>query len=230
LYLKQLNKKAKKSGIKFIAVADIADFYPRIYQHRLENVIQTVTIEKNQRGVEVARVLVKKLISNLMERNSYGIPVGPYASRILAEALLIDVDSYLSSHNIDFVRWVDDFNIFCKSEYEAQSSLFGLGEWLYSNHRLTLQSAKTRIYPIERYTKEILATPGENLTDRDTVITSLKKLDTDYQDEGKNKKELDKKEFDNLLAEIQSIDLLSMLCGFFSFLVLQKIGIIYKRL
>ena len=144
LYVEQLKKKANKPNIKFIGVADIADFYPRIYQHRLENVLQTVA--KNQRGTDVARVLGRKLISNLMERNSYGIPVGPYASRILAEAVLIDVDSYLYSHHVDFVRWVDDFNIFCKSEYEVQSNLFRLGEWLYSNHGLTLQSAKTKIY------------------------------------------------------------------------------------
>jgi len=89
-YLNQLKKKAEKPSTKFVGIADIADFYPRIYQHRLENVLQAVAT--NQRGVDVARVLVRKLISNLMERNSYGIPVGPYASRTLAEALLIDVD------------------------------------------------------------------------------------------------------------------------------------------
>ena len=140
-----MKKKANRNNIKFIGIADIADFYPRIYQHRLENVLQTVA--KSQRGNDVARVLVKKLISKLMERNSYGIPVGPYGSRILAEAVLIDVDSFLYTNNIDFVRWVDDFNIFCKSEYEAQSSLFRLGEWLYSNHGLTLQSAKNQNIP-----------------------------------------------------------------------------------
>lgn len=206
-YLDYLSKKASKSSIKFIGIADIADFYPRIYQHRLENVVQTVS----QRGVDVARVLVKKLISNLMERNSYGIPVGPYASRILAEAVLIDVDSYLCSNKIDFVRWVDDYNIFCKSEYEAQSNLFRLGEWLYSNHGLTLQSAKTKILTTDKYIKEVLAKPQANPTARETVFASLEMFDTVYKDEGDSKEELDEEEIQNIVEKLQSLDLISML-------------------
>jgi hypothetical protein len=104
----------------------------------LENIIESVAT--SQRVRDVARVLVKKLIGNIMNRDSYGIPVGPYASRLLAEALLIDVESSLQSQGVDFVRWVDDYSIFCRTEYEAQSVLFSLGEWLFSKHGLTLQS------------------------------------------------------------------------------------------
>jgi hypothetical protein len=125
-YLAQLGKKAAKPSTKYVGIADIADFYPRIYQHRLENVIQAVA--STQRGTDVARVLVRKLICNLMGRNSYGIPVGPYASRILAEAILIDVDAFLQSNGIDYVRWVDDYNIFSRSEFLAQAALFELSE------------------------------------------------------------------------------------------------------
>ena len=57
-YLAELSKKATKSGTSFVAIADIADFYPRIYQHRLENIVQSVATK--QRGIDVARVLVKK--------------------------------------------------------------------------------------------------------------------------------------------------------------------------
>lgn len=208
-YLDQLQKKSHKSNIKFIGIADIADFYPRIYQHRLENVVQTVAT--TPRGMDVARVLVKKLISNLMERNSYGIPVGPYASRILAEAVLIDVDSYLYSNNIDFVRWVDDYNIFCKSEYETQSNLFRLAEWLFSKHGLTLQSSKTKILPTHRYIKEVLAKPDEDLRDRDSAVALLKKVHTSYQDEGDIEEELDEEEIQNVLEQLQSFDIRSML-------------------
>ena len=208
-YLDQLQKKSHKPNIKFIGIADIADFYPRIYQHRLENVLQTVATA--QRGIDVARVLVKKLISNLMERNSYGIPVGPYASRILAEAVLIDVDSYLYSNNINFVRWVDDYNIFCKSEYETQSNIFRLGEWLFSNHGLTLQSAKTKILPTRKYIKEVLAKPDEDLRDRDSAVALLKKVHTSYQDEGDIEEELDEEEIQNVLEQLQSFDLCSTL-------------------
>ena len=170
-YLSQLQKKAAKVSTKFVGIADIADFYPRIYQHRLENVVASTA--STPRGVDVSRVLVKKLISKLMNGNSYGIPVGPYASRVLGEAVLIDVDAHLQSKGIDFVRWVDDYNIFARSEFLAQSTLFQLGEWLFKNHGLTLQSAKTKILTAAQYRNDILSKPEEKLTDRDHVISLL---------------------------------------------------------
>jgi hypothetical protein len=207
-YLAQLREKASKSSVKFVAIADVADFYPRIYQHRLENVIESVAT--SPRTIDVARVLVRKLIGNLMGRNSYGIPVGPYASRILGEAILIDVDANLQTQGIDFVRWVDDYNIFCKNEYEAQSVLFNLGEWLFSNHGLTLQSAKSKILPVARYKADILAQPEGQLTDRDTVLNALREFRIGYEGEDDDD-EIDEAEIANVLAVLHGIDLQSML-------------------
>ena len=105
--------KADRDGTKIVAVADIADFYSRIYQHRLENVIEASA--RSPRGEDVARVLVRKFLSKISGNNSYGIPIGPFASRVLAEAVLIDVDAALLSDGADFIRWVDDYTIFCKN-------------------------------------------------------------------------------------------------------------------
>lgn len=210
-YIEQVERKTDRASIKFVGIADIADFYPSIYQHRLENAIQAIA--SDQRGTDVARVLVKKLVSNLMGRNSYGIPVGPYASRVLAEALLIDVDAYLHSNGVDFVRWVDDYSIFCKSEYEAQSTLFSLGEWLYDHHGLTLQSAKTKILPTQRFHDEILAKPEENLKDRDFAISLLRAFQmTGYEDDwDEDEEEIDEEEIEQTLQQLQSLDLVEML-------------------
>lgn len=207
-YQRQLEAKANKAAVKFVSIADIADFYPRIYQHRLENVIESVAT--NQRTHDVARVLVKKLIGNLMGRNSYGIPVGPYASRLLGEAVLIDVDANLQAQGIDFVRWVDDYNIFCRSEYEAQSVLFSLGEWLFSNHGLTLQSSKTKILPVGRYKAEVLPKPEERLTDRDTVVNILKDFRIGYEGD-EDEEEPDEDEIRATLDTLQGLDLKGML-------------------
>jgi hypothetical protein len=180
LYQKRLSELANRASFKYVAIADIADFYARIYQHRLENVIESVAT--SQRVRDVARVLVRKLIGNLMSKDSYGIPVGPYASRLLAEALLIDVDTQLKTSGVDFVRWVDDFTIFTKSEYEAQSILFTLGEWLYTRHGLTLQSAKTQILTMAGYKQAHLVTHDDILTDRDAVIQMFRDAGDDYAD------------------------------------------------
>ena len=209
-YIVQLKRKAKKPGSKFVAIADIADFYPRIYQHRLENVVASTAT--NPRGMDVARVLVKKLISNLLDKNSYGIPVGPYASRILGEAILIDVDAHLQSMGIDYVRWVDDYNIFARSEQLAQSTVFELAEWLYTNHGLTLQSSKTKIIPVSSYLAEIISTPEENLTDRDKVISFLRETaeDIDYEDEYDGDQSANDDVVDAMLDQLQGYDLKEM--------------------
>lgn len=208
-YREQLGAKSENETVKFVAIADIADFYPRIYQHRLENVIETVAT--TQRVRDVARVLVRKLIGNLMGRNSYGIPVGPYASRLLGEAVLIDVDAALQSRGINFVRWVDDYNIFCKTEYESQSVLFALGEWLFSNHGLTLQSAKTKILPIDTYKTGVLSRHEEQLTDRDTVVNMLRDFSFGVGYDDGDDDELDEEEVQQALAVLQGTDLKGML-------------------
>lgn len=207
-YRDQLDAKAAKEKVKFVAMADVADFYPRIYQHRLENVIETVAT--TQRVRDVARVLVQKLIGKLMGRNSYGIPVGPYASRLLGEAVLIDVDATLQAQGVDFVRWVDDYNIFCKTEYEAQSVLFALGECLFTNHGLTLQSAKTRILPVTKYADEVLMRHEEQLTDRDYVVSMLRDFSVGYEEDAEEE-ELDEDEVQQVLAMLQGTDLKGML-------------------
>ncbi len=207
-YRKQLEAKANKVSVKFVAIADVADFYPRIYQHRLENVIDSVAT--SQRVRDVSRVLVRKFIGSVMGRNSYGIPVGPYASRLLGEAVLIDVDASLQSQRVDFVRWVDDYNIFCRTEYEAQSVLFGLGEWLFSNHGLTLQSAKTKILFIDHYKSEVLFRHEAKLTERDTVVTMLRDFRIAYEDE-EDHQEPDEEEVEKALAVLQGTDLKGML-------------------
>jgi len=215
-YRAQLKVRASRGSVRYVGVADIADFYPRIYQHRLENVIESVA--STQRVRDVARVLVKKLIGNLLGKDSYGIPVGPYASRLLAEAILIDVDASLQSKGTDFVRWVDDYNIFCKTEYEAQSVLFSLGEWLFSKHGLTLQSAKTKILTIDDYRREVLFEHDDHITDRDTVVEMLRDFrigydeeDDEFADDEDDNDGVDEGELEKALAVLQGTDLRGML-------------------
>jgi hypothetical protein len=155
--------KADRAGTQIVAVADIADFYPRIYQHRLENVIEASA--RSPRGEEVARVLVRKFLSNIGGKNSYGVPIGPFASRILAEGVLIDVDAALLSDGADFIRWVDDYTIFCRTETEAQRLIFRLSEHLFINHGLTLSAIKTKILPKDDFKRRFLQDPEQEVDD-----------------------------------------------------------------
>lgn len=153
-YRERLATRSADKAVGWVATADIADFYPRIYQHRLHNALASVAT--SQRTRDVARVLVEKFLMHLARGNSYGIPVGPIASRLLGEALLIDVDEALMSRGFDFVRWVDDISIFCHDEVEARRALHFLGWWLWDKHGLTLQATKTRATTVESYKSRVL--------------------------------------------------------------------------
>lgn len=124
---------------KIVVECDISNFYDRLNLHRLESTL--LSIEKIDK--EAIRLLNEMLLfwSN---RDSYGLPVGSNASRILAEASLIEIDNYLISKKIDFCRFVDDYRIFAKNASEAHKNLAILVERL-NKEGLFLNFSKTNI-------------------------------------------------------------------------------------
>src|SRR5207302_5936539 len=62
----------------FVLICDISEFYSRIYHHRLENALQQAT-----RSDLPHRLIT--FLQNFSNNNSYGLPVGGPAARLLAE-------------------------------------------------------------------------------------------------------------------------------------------------
>ena len=129
----------KRENIEHVVVCDIADFYTRIYHHRLENALDRLDPGKNVSSK------IKGLVQYFSGTNSYGLPVGGAASRILSELVLDSVDRILKLHRIEFKRYVDDYVIFCESKEDAHSALAFLSRKLMENEGLTLQKHKTNI-------------------------------------------------------------------------------------
>lgn len=118
---------------------DISDFYQRIYFHRIENVLQDAGCFKS------ASELLKKIIKVTRARQSYGLPVGSTASRLLAECLLNDTDVLLKNMGLSFTRYVDDFRIVVPAGAEAHAILCRLAEHLMITEGLSLNVTKTRL-------------------------------------------------------------------------------------
>lgn len=64
---------------KYVLSCDIADFYNRIYHHRLENALLRSSVNK----VGVKKIL--SILTRISNGTSYGLPIGGPAARILAE-------------------------------------------------------------------------------------------------------------------------------------------------
>jgi hypothetical protein len=130
---------AASAGCTHVSVTDIADFYPRIYSHRLENALSDCTKKK-------AHVTaIKRLLAGWNETESHGIPVGSAPSRLLAEITISDVDQALIAHGIRYIRYSDDYRLFCRSYSEAFRQLAIVAQVLYENHG-SLFNRKKRLF------------------------------------------------------------------------------------
>lgn len=124
-------------------VTDISDFYQRIYFHRIENVLQDAGCPKGPAE------LIKKVIKTSRARQSYGLPVGTAASRLLAECLLHDTDMLLKNMGVKFTRYVDDFRIAVPPGMEAHSILCRIAEHLMVTEGLSLNVTKTKLTSVQ---------------------------------------------------------------------------------
>jgi hypothetical protein len=152
-------RKSTASNYTHVAVTDIADFYPRIYSHRLENALRDCT----KKTAHVTAI--RKLLEGWNETESHGIPVGSAPSRLLAELTISDVDEALIAHGIDYIRYSDDYRIFCASYSEAFRQLALLAQILYENHGLTLQPQKTAIYTASNFSRVFVSSPEDKELD-----------------------------------------------------------------
>lgn len=133
-----VSERTKRPRTKVLVKCDIASFYDRLNLHRLESTLLGLPIDKNKIK------LINELLLFWANRDSYSLPIGGNASRILAEAALISVDDYLISHGVDFCRFVDDYRFFAPDIKSAHSWLTLFVERLFLEG-LSINSAKTSL-------------------------------------------------------------------------------------
>ncbi|NOQ21356.1 MAG: hypothetical protein GQ565_01725 [Candidatus Aegiribacteria sp.] len=168
---------AQSGDFEFVVTADIADFYNQIGHHRVRNALELA-------GVDEERAKnIENLLMNFTRGQSQGIPIGPSASAIFSEACLSDVDNLLLRKGYVHTRYVDDFRIFCRTRQEANMALHDLTEYLYTAHRLSLQSHKTEFFKIDDFISQELIDPEEieNKT-KEEKLEALKEFFNQYQD------------------------------------------------
>jgi len=138
----------------WVALTDIADFYQRIYAHRLENALNEAAPKDHAR-------VIAKLLNKWNLGVSYGVPVGPAASRLLAELCITDVDFALLGENVVYCRYSDDYRVFAETRPRVLEQLTLLANVLHQNHGLTLQEAKTEIVPAAEFVRRFRETDAQ---------------------------------------------------------------------
>lgn len=144
---------------KTVIETDISDFYPRIYFHRVEHILDDC------RASNSVRRIIEGIIKFSRAHQSHGLPVGTAASRLLSEAVLNDTDRMIVGLGLKYARYVDDYRIIVEDGSQAHSTLCRIAEHLMLTEGLSLNAAKTKIVD----TGEEISQIEERLTD---VFTS----------------------------------------------------------
>jgi len=110
---------AKSGAYSHVVMADIADFFPKIYSHPLEDALDRAT------GLSDTGYCILRMIKNWNAFVSYGIPVGVNAGRLLAEGTIYDVDNMLRGQGIKHCRLASKEAATCNLQVRCQ---FRLGQ------------------------------------------------------------------------------------------------------
>ena len=129
-------KLQKAQGCECILHLDISNFYNSIYTHNIRAILhgadwaneqysfemQSLNENLDQDYKELRRLDSK--IAAMNRRRTHGILTGPRISFIIAESLLTIVDQeleeMLNKKSIDFVRYMDDYDVFIKNANDIE--------------------------------------------------------------------------------------------------------------
>jgi hypothetical protein len=161
---------ADSDSCKYIVQCDIASFYDRANIHRLESTLLSIGVDQG---------LVRQINGLLLlwsKKDSYGIPVGNSASRILAEAALIEIDKFLLAQKVIFSRYVDDYRFFAPDITTAQRWMNLLTTRLFRDG-LMLNTGKTKLYLAKKNDEPEQIQPEET---PEAIVTKVTKLTGGY--------------------------------------------------
>lgn len=183
-------------GVSLIICIDISDFYARINFHRLDNLL-----DQAGRGHGAARYL-KKQIKTIRAKQSFGLPVGGAAARLIAELALTDTDRALLDQGIVASRFVDDFRIYLTAQENPYDALGFLAEQLGINEGLSLNVAKTSVLSRSEYISLLDRMTTEVMEEADGV--ALEALTANiYSDEHPDPADIAKLRHVNLIGFIE---------------------------
>lgn len=137
-WINKTKKKSEEDRANYEVSCDINNFFASI---------EIDLIKKNLDKLEIRERYKDELLLILKtwSRNGKtGLPVGNFASIILSELVLAEVDSFLLENNINFVRYLDDFRFFSPDFITCQIWIKKLNEKLNSIG-LNLNDSKTSI-------------------------------------------------------------------------------------
>ncbi|MCT4552939.1 MAG: RNA-directed DNA polymerase [Alphaproteobacteria bacterium] len=157
-----------KYKVKF----DITKFYDSIYSHSISwAILGKSEAKKHRNNTELFNNKLENTIMNLDSRESYGIPIGPDTSYVIADILLSKIDSVLRDEFENYYRFIDDYVFYAKDDLEVEKFRNILRRELYK-YKLSLNDFKFSVESIPNtfYENWIYDIKNFDLKDEETSI------------------------------------------------------------
>lgn len=126
LNVKDKVQNAWRQGFRWVVDADIRSFFQTVSVPLLLQKLKAIY------GEDPLWPLLEKWLTNSINRdalpNDYqdfqlqGLPLGSPISPVLANLMLDDFDSDMEDHNLQLIRYADDFIILCKTKEQAEKA------------------------------------------------------------------------------------------------------------
>lgn len=128
--------------------ADIRAFFHSIYTHSIPWAIHGKAWSKTNRGIQHVGNLLDLLCRNLQDGQTIGLPVGPDASRLLAELVASAMDEQLrqklNTSGRDSSRYIDDYTISTADGQTGETMIAALRQ-VAAHFELELNSGKSTL-------------------------------------------------------------------------------------
>jgi len=133
------------SGYHDIVDIDLKSFFDEVdHVLMLEILYRTIKCKSTMRVIR--RWLRVPIMHNgKLEKRRKGVPQGSPLSPLLSNIMLHELDMEMERRGLKFVRYADDFSIYCKSKAEAQRVKAELHEFLKNRLHLPVNEEKSGI-------------------------------------------------------------------------------------
>ncbi len=134
------------SNYDWVVSLDIAQFYSSIKKLHLEKIGSNFLLNP----IDLNRIYY---FFDTTDGHKYGLPVGGDYSRLIAEAVLYEIDLFLLKNNFVFCRFVDDYKIFFLNQKNAINGSYRFIETLI-NYGFHINNSKFDIKKTDKSKKE----------------------------------------------------------------------------